>query len=257
MIELDFIDLAWSVGLMAITIGLAQSQNLQLGGQLALATFRTVIQLLWVGYILTFVFAGDNPLIVILALMVMLMIAAITTRNRISQKLPRLLFLVWGTILISTASTLIYVTIFVIKPDSWYDPQYIIPLAGIVIGQGMNAGTLAGERLVSTINSHQKEIETHLSLGASPYQAIARYRQDAIRAALIPTINSMMVVGLVHLPGSITGQLLSGIDPLQAAAYQILVMFMVAFANLFTTVLITVAIYQQFFNEQSQLLINP
>jgi len=97
------------------------------------------------------------------------------------------------------------------------------------------------------------EIETHLSLGATLQQAIAEFRQEAIKAGLIPTINAMMVVGVVTLPGIITGQLLSGVDPLNAAAYQILIMFMLAFANLITTLLVTQGLYQQFFNKNAQL----
>jgi putative ABC transport system permease protein len=119
----------------------------------------------------------------------------------------------------------------------------------------MNGAAIAGERLVSTINASQLEIETHLSLGATPQQAVAQYRKDAIRAGLIPTLNQMMVVGVVTLPGIITGQLLSGVNPLDAASYQILIMFMLAFANLVTTVLVTQGLYRQFFNQAAQLQI--
>ncbi|NEQ34087.1 MAG: ABC transporter permease [Leptolyngbya sp. SIO4C5] len=86
-------------------------------------------------------------------------------------------------------------------------------------------------------------------------QAIAQYRQEAIKAGLIPTINSMMVVGIVKLPGIITGQLLSGVDPLNAALYQMLIMFMLAFADLLTAVLVTQGIARQFFNKAAQLVL--
>ncbi|NEP53639.1 MAG: ABC transporter permease, partial [Moorea sp. SIO3C2] len=90
---------------------------------------------------------------------------------------------------------------------------------------------------------------------ATGQQAVAGYRKDAIRAGLIPTLNSMMVVGLVTLPGIITGQLLSGIEPLDAASYQILIMFMLAFTNLIATLLITYGLTRQFFNQSEQLTI--
>ena len=89
--------------------------------------------------------------------------------------------------------------------------------------------------------------------GMTPQQAVETYRKEAIRAGLIPTLNQMMIVGVVTLPGMITGQLLSGIDPLNAASYQILIMFMIAFANLTTTVLVTQGVARQFFNAQAQL----
>jgi putative ABC transport system permease protein len=253
LIELDLTDLVWALGMMAIAIGLSSWQGLGLEMSLAIATGRTVIQLLGVGYILAVVFALNDPFAVLAVLLVMLTIATITARNRISKKIPQLLYVVFGAIFFSTALTLSYTNLLIIQPESWYEPQYLIPLAGIVLGNAMNGAAIAGERLVSTISSSRLEIETHLSLGATPQQAVATYRKDAIRAGLIPTLNQMMVVGVVTLPGIITGQLLSGIDPLNAASYQILIMFMLAFANLVTTVLVTQGLCRQFFNTQAQL----
>lgn len=253
LIELDLTDLVWGLGMMAIAIGLSSWQRLGLEIQLAIATGRTVLQLLVVGYVLAIVFAIDKPLPVLGILLVMLTIATITARNRIGKKIPRLLAVVFGSMFFSTALTLSYTNLLIIQPETWYEPQYLIPLAGIVLGSAMNGGAIAGERLVSTVTSSRLEIETHLSLGATPQQAVVLYRKDAIRAGLIPILNQMMVVGLVTLPGIITGQLLSGIDPLNAASYQILILFMLAFANLTTTVLVTQGLARQFFNAQAQL----
>ena len=253
LIRLDILDLALALGMMAIAIGLSAWQRLGLEWSLAIAAGRTVLQLLVVGYILEFIFALNNPWAVLAVLLVMLTIAAIVARNRISKKYPALLPLVWGSILVSTALTLCYTNLLVIQPASWYEPQYLIPLAGIVLGNAMNGAAIAGERLVSTFNASKLEIETHLSLGATPEQAVAQYRKDAIKAGLIPTLNQMMVVGIVTLPGIITGQLLSGVNPLDASSYQILIMFMLAFANLVTTLLVTRGLCRQFFNQAAQL----
>ncbi len=253
LIELEPTDLPWGLGMMAIAIGLSSWQKLGLEFSLAIATGRTVLQLVVVGYVLAIVFALDNPIPVLGILLVMLTIATITARNRISKKIPRVIPIVFGSIFFSTALTLIYTNLLIVQPDTWYEPQYLIPLGGIVLGNAMNGAAIAGERLVSTISSSSLEIETHLSLGATPQQAVAQYRKDAIRAGLIPTLNSMMVVGIVTLPGIITGQLLSGIDPLNAASYQILIMFMLAFTNLITTLLVTQGLVGQFFNSQAQL----
>lgn len=253
LIRLDILDLALALGMMAIAIGLSAWERLGLEWSLAIATGRTVLQLLVVGYILEFIFALNNPWAVLAVLLVMLTIAAIVARNRISKKYPALLPLVWGSILVSTALTLCYTNLLVIQPPSWYEPQYLIPLAGIVLGNAMNGAAIAGARLVSTFNASKLEIETHLSLGATPEQAVAQYRKDAIKAGLIPTLNQMMVVGIVTLPGIITGQLLSGVNPLDASSYQILIMFMLAFANLVTTLLVTQGLCRQFFNQAAQL----
>jgi len=253
LITLEPTDLPWALGMMAIAIGLSSWQQLGLELSLAIATGRTILQLTVVGYVLAVVFALDNPIPVLGILLVMLTIATITARNRIGKKIPRVIPIVFGSIFFCTALTLIYTNLFIVQPDTWYKPQYLIPLGGIVLGNAMNGAAIAGERLASTISSSSLEIETHLSLGATPQQAVAGYRKDAIRAGLIPTLNSMMVVGIVTLPGIITGQLLSGIDPLNAASYQILIMFMLAFTNLITTLLVTQGLMRQFFNAQAQL----
>ena len=253
LIKLDFADLCWAVGMIAIAIGISSWQKLGLEIPLANATLRTVVQLLGVGYILAVIFQLKNAIAVLLVLMVMLTIATITARNRIGKKIPHILPVLFASLFFSTALTLIYTNLLIIQPETWYEPQYLIPLAGIVLGNAMNGAAIAGERLVSTINSSRLEIETYLSLGATPQQAITTYRKEAIRAGLIPTLNQMMVVGIVTLPGMITGQLLSGIDPLDAASYQILIMLMLAFTNLITTVLVTQGLMRQFFNEQLQL----
>ena len=253
LIKLDLTDLVWGLGMIAIAIGISSWQGLGLEIPLAHATLRTVIQLLGVGYILAIIFELKNSIAVLGVLMVMLTIATITARNRIGKKIPQLLPVVFGSIFFSTALTLSYTNLLIIQPETWYEPQYLIPLAGIILGNSMNGAAIAGERLVSSISSSRLEIETHLSLGATPQQAVTAYRKDAVRAGLIPTLNQMMVVGVVTLPGMITGQLLSGVKPLEAASYQILIMLMLAFTNLITTVLITQGLTRQFFNTQAQL----
>lgn len=255
LIQLDIGDLVLALGMITLAIGLSAWQQLGLELSLAIAAARTILQLLVLGYLLAFVFAFDNPWAVIVALAIILTVTAVVARNRISKKYPTLLPLVWVSILVSTVLTLTYTNLLVIQSAKWYEPQYLIPLAGIVLGNAMNAAVIAGERFVSTINASQLEIETHLSLGATPQQAVNQYRKDAIKAGLVPTLNSMMVVGLVTLPGIMTGQLLSGVNPLDAASYQILIMFMLALANMITTLLVTYGLYRQTFNSVAQLII--
>jgi putative ABC transport system permease protein len=253
LIELDLVGMGWALGLMLLAVGLSAWQRLGLEWTLAMATGRTVIQLLVVGYLLALVFALRNPWAVLAIVLVMASIATVVARNRIGKKVPQLFPIVGGAIGLSTAFTLAYVNLLVLHPSPWYEPQYLVPLAGILLGNAMNAAALAGERFVTTLNSSQLEIETHLSLGATPSQATQLYRHEAIKAGLIPTVNSMMVVGIVTLPGIITGQLLSGIDPLNAALYQMLIMFVLAFTTLTTAILLIWGINQQFFTTAAQL----
>ncbi len=254
LIKLDVIDLAIAVGLMAIAIGLSAWEKIGLELNLALATGRTILQLLVLGYVFDFIFALNNAWAVLAILAVILTISAIVARNRISQKIPYVLPWVWGSIFASTAFTVLYTNYLIIQPEKWYEPRYMIPLGGIVLSNAMNAAAIAGERLVSIINASSLEIETHLSLGATPQQAVNQYRKDAIKAGLIPTLNQMMIIGMVTLPGITTGQLLGGVNPLDAVSYEILIMFMVVLANLLTTLLVTKGLCRQLFNSAAQLV---
>src|SRR5512146_1964733 len=117
------VQLLWALGLMAIAIALSAWQRLGLEWNLALATGRTVLQLVVVGYVLAAVFAFKSPLLVLAMLAVMLVVAMIVARNRISQKIPHLWAIVGGSMLLSTALTLVYTLSFVIQPPTWYEPQ--------------------------------------------------------------------------------------------------------------------------------------
>ena len=255
LIQLQPTDFVGAVGMMAIAVALSAWQRLNLERDLMVATARTTIQLIVVGYLLWFVFDLKHPLAVLGVIATMLVIATLETRNRIGKTMPHELWLLGGSILTSLVITLTYTTVLVIRPALWYDPQYLIPLAGIVLGNVMNGAAIAGERLMQMVQSHRAEIETHLCLGATPEEAIALYRRTAIRTGLIPTLNAMMVVGVVTLPGIITGQLLSGVNPLDAASYQMLIMFMLAFSTLVTTVLVVQGLAKQCFNAAAQLVV--
>jgi putative ABC transport system permease protein len=246
------VQLLWSLGMVAIAIALVSWQRFGIAGSLLIASGRTILQLAVVGYVLAAVFALNHPAAVLVVLVAMTATAAIVARNRISQKVPQLLPWVGGAIFTGAMVTLLYTTTFVVRPQPWFMPQYVIPLGGILLGNSMNAAAIAGDRLVSSLNANQTEIETHLSLGASPQRAIAVYRQEAARAGLIPLINTMTVIGLVTLPGIMTGQMLGGANPLVAAAYQMVIMFMLALANVITTIIVIQGICRQFFNAAEQ-----
>lgn len=254
LISLDTFDLVLCLGMIAIAIALSLWQRLDLEKQLAYSAGRSLMQLIAIGYVLDIVFAIDNWWAVLAILGVMLTIASVVTRNRINQKLKGLLPTVALSLVVSSLFTLAYVILLIVQPDRWYEPQYLIPLAGMLFGNAMNSASLAGERLLNSINQNRLEIETHLCLGATPAQAIATYKKEAVRTGLIPILNNMVVVGLVSLPGMFTGQVLGGSDPLDAASYQILILFAIVLTNIISTILVTQGIYQQFFNKNGQLI---
>lgn len=254
-VELDSLDLALSLGLIGIAISLSLWQKLGLASQFTYSAGRALLQLLVVGYVLDIVFALDNWLAVLFIILVMISIAAIVARNRIDKKIKTLLPIVWLSIFASTVLTLSYTILIIVQPARWYEPQYLIPLAGMILGNTMNGAALSGDRLMSAIKQNSGEIETHLCLGATPKQAIFKYQKEAIRTGLIPVLNNMMVVGLVSLPGMFTGQVLAGAEPLSAASYQILILFAIALSDFIVSFLVTEGIYRYFFNQDYQLVL--
>jgi putative ABC transport system permease protein len=254
LIKLDTLDLVFALGIIGGAIALSAWQKLGLESQFILAAGRSLLQIVVVGYILSFIFAFNNPWAVLAIIAVMLTTATSVARNRISKRIPKLFSVVWLSLLASILLSLSYTIVFIVQPQEWYSPQYLIPLTGTILGNAMSAACLGGDRLVRQIQNNRKAIETHLCLGATPQQATQTYRKEAIRTGMIPNLNQMAIVGIVSLPGTFNGQVLSGVDPLEAVSYQILILFLAAFASLLATFLVTATIERQFFNRDCQLI---
>ena len=138
--------------------------------------------------------------------------------------------------------------------DQWYQPQYAIPLMGMVLGNTLNGISVGLGTLTSELAQRRGEIDTALSLGATRYEAALPTLRQAIRLGMTPIINSMTVVGLVSLPGMMTGQLLSGTSPIEAVKYQIMIMFLVASATALGTVGVVALSYLHLFSRDHQFL---
>lgn len=246
--------LALAAALVLVAIAIAVWQRLGLARGFAIGAMRAVVQLTLVGYVLVYLFAVREWYLVLLALLVMLLAATRTATGRQRDGGGRGLFTICGTaMLIGAGLTLAYVDVIVIRVDPWYDPQYLIPLFGMIVGNAMNGAALAAERLSSEMESRRAEIEAYLALGASPAYASREAVRRALVAALIPAVNGLMVVGLVSLPGMMTGQILAGASPLLAVRYQIVVAFMLAGAVAMTATIVTLWYRRSFFTAAEQL----
>jgi putative ABC transport system permease protein len=250
---LDLVDVAWALGLVAMAIGLLQWQRVNLGGQVLLAAARSIVQLLVMGLGLQVIWQFNHPLVTVGAICVLAIVTAIAASNRISDRLKNLLPIVSGAILTSLFVALGYTILVVIKPNNWHQPQSLLAYTGISLGYLLNSTAVAGERTISEIERNRAEIETHLSLGATPAQAIVAYRQAAIKVALLPTIETLMVAGLVTIPGFLTGELLANVQPVNAAGYQIVALFTTIASNTIAVLLVTQGIVNRYFTRHAQL----
>ena len=173
-----------------------------------IATLRMLVQLLLIGYVLIYIFETDRPVFIIAVLTVMITVASWIAIRPLQKKQPQMYFNSLVAISIGSLPTLALVSQFVIDVQPWFSPRFVVPLAGMIFAGSMNTVSLAAERLQSEIDNKTPYIEA---------------RRIALQASLIPITNSLFAVGLVSLPGMMTGQILSGISPLVAAKYQIVV----------------------------------
>ena len=217
--------------LILINIVISAWLRLALGRSLILAAMRMVVQLLLVGGILEWLFKQHNPFIILLMAMLMASIAALaavrsTKRRFVGIYLNSLLSVMASSALVTTIAIA-----GIIQPRPWFTPQYLIPLLGMVLGNTLNGVSLALDQLMEGLESQKDQVESHLSLGASRWEACQDVVQNSVRLGMIPTINSMLVMGLVSLPGMMTGQIMQGASPATAVRYQIVVIFIIAAAT--------------------------
>lgn len=252
-IHLDYFDLGLSAVLVLLAGLVSLALRLRLEGQLALAAVRTVVQLILVGYVLRYVFELRNGWLVAGVVLAMFLLATHAAVRRSERKLPHQGVLAFASLVASSLLTCFLVTGVVIRVEPWWEPRYMIPLLGMILGNSLTAVSLCLDSLLATVADRRNEIEMELALGATRWEAARRPLRLAVRRGMIPTINAMMVVGVVTLPGMMTGQILQGADPLQATHYQIVVMFMIAAASALGCIGIALLLYRTLFNARHQL----
>ncbi len=181
-------------------------------GTIFMALGRMLLQLILIGYVLTYIFSSESPYLIILILSVMLLSASVIALRPLQEKNRSIYLYAFLSIAGGGVFTLLIVIFGVLSLNPWYAPRFLIPLAGMIFANAMNAVSISAERF-----------ETEKQRGSDYVEA----RAISYKAALIPIINSLFAVGLVSLPGMMTGQILSGVDPLIAVRYQMMVMLMV------------------------------
>lgn len=231
--------------------------KLKLERDLVVGTVRTVSQLFLLGYALTFIFQFTQSWLVILTLIIMITFAAFTVRARVGERdvpffLPTLVSMLASYLLVT-----LLVCAVIVGAKPWWEPQYFIPLGGMVVGNSMNAIAITLDRLFSELRSRRGEVEMRLCLGANYREASEDLFRSAIKAGMIPTINSMMAVGIVFIPGMMTGQILAGADPLLAIRYQIVVMLMLIGSTTLGSLLVAYLARRLCFGEAHELKLRP
>ena len=240
-----------SIAFILVAAAVSRWQSSDLEGDLLIATARSFVQLIAIGYVLELVFELDSPLFTLAILAVMTITAGRTTAKR-AHRTPKAQFVSLAAIGVGSALT---IGLLVILGVFDFVPHDIIPIGGMIIGNSMTTATLVITRLSSDFHDQRDMIEGKLALGATSRQASLLQFQRTIRSALTPIIDTTKTVGLIKLPGAMTGMILAGASPLEAVQLQIIVMYMLVGAATFTGLIAAWLTYRQHFTSAHQLAV--
>jgi len=256
-IEIPYQSLAFLV-VMFMGIILFQSViGLSMARDFTIAGIRMFGQLLIMGTVLWWVFSVKSLIITLSLVILMVLVAAHTSRDRVIRSYngpvrPSMIPFLIAVSIAMSVSLILGVGI-ILRPTPWFDPQYIIPLVGMIMGNSMNVSSLSAERFVSSVVREVHLVETLLGLGLSPHQACSSFMKSALKASLMPTINTMMVVGIVSIPGMMTGQILAGVSPELAVRYQMMIHTLILITSVLASWITVRGLYTVLFNRDDQL----
>jgi putative ABC transport system permease protein len=246
---MDTTSLAIASTLIIIPIFISYKEHLALEKEIIISVLRAVIQLAIVGYVLDIIFGLENPIFTILLVLIMLINAAINTKNR-GEGIRNVVKISFVSMFLGTSVTMV---VLVLSGALKFVPNEIIPVAGMVISNAMVAIGLSYRNLNNSFKNRREEVEAKLSLGADIKDAVSGILGESIKIAIIPTIDSAKTLGIVSLPGMMTGLILAGASPLMAIKFQIMVTFMIISSSSIATMMATYLCYRAFFNERKQL----
>ncbi|HWV38184.1 MAG TPA: iron export ABC transporter permease subunit FetB [Vulgatibacter sp.] len=230
-LRLETMQVALSALLLLVNVVLSWLLRLGLGARLVVAAARMTAQLVLIGYVLDWIFSLERPLEVVILAFVMATLASVAAVGRTSRRfagayLDSLVSVLGASFLVTGISLL-----GIIEVRPWWDAHYLVPLLGMVLGNALTGISLSVDRFVEGLEDRRDGIEARLALGATSWEAALEEIRAAMRVGMIPTLNSMAVMGVVSLPGMMTGQILAGAAPGEAVRYQIVIMFMIASAT--------------------------
>lgn len=242
--------LLFSSSLVLVALLFSNFQKLKLEREIIISVIRAVVQLVLVGYLLNYIFGFKNPIFTTLLLLFMTFNAAYNAAKR-GKAIKNGLLISFISISVGAIITL---SILIFSGAIKYEPYQIIPVSGMIISNAMVALGLCYRQLASSFKNKREEVETKLSLGADILPSSIEIIRDSIKTGMLPTIDSAKTLGIVTLPGMMTGLILAGTSPVEAVKYQIMVTFMLLSTTSISSFIACYLSYKNFFNERKQLI---
>ncbi|CAO2824217.1 unnamed protein product [Amaranthus hypochondriacus] len=232
-----------------LAVVLSRFKKLEIEGEMIYSISRAFLQLSIIGFVLQFIFNQGNISWIILAYLFMVSVAGYTAGQR-AKHVPRGMYVAGASILVGTAVTMLLLVVLNVFP---FTPRYIIPVAGMMVGNAMTTTGVTMKRLRDDIKLQINLVETALALGATPSQATVQQVKRALVIALSPVMDNAKTVGLISLPGAMTGMIMGGASPLEAIQLQIIVMNMLLGASTLSCIISTYLSWPYFFTKTYQL----
>ncbi|MBZ4645693.1 MAG: iron export transporter permease subunit FetB [Clostridia bacterium] len=256
IIDLNPLQLLSAYIFVVVLFYIVRVRNIGREKEIIIASARMTIQLVLVGYILEYIFNQPNYWYTLIVISIMEIFAIQNVYKRVKIKMSKELKKIIAVSMVAgTLASLCYFLFVVIGLQPWYDPRYFVPLAGMILGNSMTGISLGAQRLIDGMTTRSDKIEMALMLGATPKAACKEVINHAFDAAIMPTVNSMVGMGIISLPGMMTGQILGGNSPIIATEYQIAIMLGILGSVSLTVILFVQLGYKTFFNDRSQLVI--
>lgn len=239
--------------LLVVVLAIMKKCQIQQSKLLIVASIRMTVQLILAGFILTYIFEHPHPVFIVLYLTCMIIFAIHRVLSKNKEINKRFQLAVAG----SLAGAGIIILVFFIKVvvgESFFNPQYVIPLSGMIMGNAMTGVSLGIKCFRESLDREKNKIETLLNFGATPKKILLPFVNQALETALLPTMNSMLGMGIVALPGMMTGQILSGTLPETAILYQISIMIAICTVVCMAVFLSLYLGYRTLYNKRNQII---
>ncbi|RII33924.1 iron export ABC transporter permease subunit FetB [Clostridium chromiireducens] len=254
IMDLSILQLSIAYIFVIIMLIIFKSRGIRREKQILIASTRMTLQLTIMGYILMFVFRNPSWWLTSLMIIVMISFAIYNSIKRVKIKMSReLKTIIAFSLGLGSLLTATFFVLVVLNVRPWFNPQYFIPISGMIVGNSMTGIALGANKLCSDFEDKRIEIENSLMLGASPLAATKEIVNNAFDNAILPTMNNMLTMGIVSLPGMMTGQILSGTFPLTAIKYQIGILLAILGSTAVSTVLFVTLGYRTFFTKDNRL----
>lgn len=254
IIDLTLLQVALAYIFVVIVLIIVRLRGIRREKEIVIASVRMALQLILVGYLLIYIFKSPNVFVTILIIALMEAFAVHTILRKFKKQLfGELRKVIAVSMVAGTLFCLLYFLVVVVRISPWYDPQYFIPIAGMIVGNSMTGISLGVKSLLEGMTVQRAAVEEALTLGAAPQDASKSIINSTFDAAILPTLNSMAGMGIVFLPGMMTGQILSGTDPTTAIAYQIAIMLGILGAVALSVFMMLHWGSRTFFNKEHQL----